>query len=708
MKRVLLPLATAALLAVGCSDKQNEMNNPLLAEWTLPYGAVPFDQIKNSDYIPALKEAIRMHDAEIDAIANSSESPTFANTIEAYEASGRMLDRVEGIFFNLVECMADDEMMALSEEFQNLASEHSNNVSLNEGLFHRIEQVWEEQEKYNLTPEQQRLLKKIRNGFVRSGALLEGEAREEFRKVSTELDSLTLAFGQNTLKATNAFRLNLTDSADVAGIPEFVLQGMKEDAEKDGNQGWTVTLKAPSYGPFMTYADRRDLREKVYKAYNTRAVGGEFDNTSNIVKITSLRLRLAQLLGYKNFAAYQLENKMAHNVQTVDDFLAKLHKAYIGAAEKDVRDVENYARQQLKDPGFCIQPWDFSYWNEKLKTERYAVNDELLKPYFPIEAVKKGVFGLANRLYGLTFTPNEELPKYHPEVVIYEVRDAEGKFMGLFYADFFPRATKRGGAWMTEFKGQWTEPDGTDSRPLISICTNFTKPTSDKPSLLTFDEVETFLHEFGHSLHGLLTQCHYSALSGTNVAHDFVELFSQFNENFGTQKEFLDTFAAHYETDEKIPQEYIDRIRKAQNYLAAYYCVRQLSFGMLDMNYHTITEPIRVENDDTIKTILDFEHTSNIPTQVLPAVDGCAMCTSFTHLFSGGYAAGYYGYKWSEVLDADAFSVFQQEGIFNPEPARRFKKMLQSGDTVDPAALYREFRSGDYTLDAIMKRDGIR
>ncbi len=694
-------------MTTGCSEKQNEMNNPLLAEWTLPYSAVPFDRIKNSDYIPALKEAIRMHDAEIDAITDNPDAPTFANTVEAYEASGRMLDRVESIFFNLVECMADDEMMALSEEFQNLASDHSNNVSLNEKLFRRIQTVWEEQDKYSLSLEQQRLLKKIRDGFVRNGALLEGDAREEFRKVSTELDSLTLAFGQNTLKATNAFRLNLTDSADVAGIPEFALQAMKEDAEKDGQQGWTVTLKAPSYGPFMTYADRRDLREKVYKAYNTRAVGGEFDNSANIVRITALRLRLAQLLGYKNFAEYQLENKMAHNVRTVDDFLAKLHQAYIGAAEKDVRDVENYARQQLGDPAFRIQPWDFSYWNEKLKTERYAVNDELLKPYFPLEAVKEGVFGLANRLYGLTFTPNDQLPKYHPEVVIYEVRDAEDKFMGLFYADFFPRATKRGGAWMTEFKAQWTEPDGTDSRPLISICTNFTKPTSDKPSLLTFDEVETFLHEFGHSLHGLLTRCHYASLSGTNVAHDFVELFSQFNENFGTEKEFLDTFAAHYQTGEKIPQEYIDRIRNSRNYLAAYYCIRQLSFGMLDMNWHTITEPIRVDDGDTVSTVVRFEHTSNIPTRVLPAVDGCAMCTGFTHLFSGGYAAGYYGYKWSEVLDADAFSVFQKEGIFNPEPARRFKKMLQSGDTVDPADLYREFRGGDYTLDAIMRRDGI-
>ena len=716
-------LATTGIFT-NCNNNNSNMENPFFVESTLPHGAFPFDQLSIEHYEPALLEAIKQHDAEIDAIINNPEDADFENTIAALDKSGKMLNRVASIFYNLMECDGTDDMLDLSVKLQPVMSEHSLKISLNEDLFKRVQSVWEKYKDNQdaLSVEQFRLLKDTYDGYMKSGATLQGEKRERWREISNELDSLTLVYGQNVQKATAAWTYDLNPETDLEGLPGFVTEDLKANNYK-------LTLLAPSYGPFMKYSSRRDLREMLYKAYNTRCVGGEFDNTENIRKIATLRQERAELLGFETFADYAIEDKMAHTPDAVYNLLYTLLDAYKAPADKEVKEVEDYAIKYEKDHGKGVlegglKPWDFSYYSELLKTEKYDFNDALIKPYFSLDKVKDGVFGLATRLYGITFRPID-VPVYNPAAECFEVLDNDGSYLGLLYTDFMPRETKRPGAWMTEFKGQWIETaeDGkeTDSRPHVQIVMSFSKPIGNPgdenyiPALLTYDEVSTFLHEFGHSLHGLLTKCRYASQSGTSVKHDFVELPSQFNENFLRNREFLDTFAANYETGENIPQELIDRLQNAQNYHAAYACVRQLSFGLLDMAFHTLgiasktqARSAEIKADyPQLQNVEQFEKDAMAPTQVLPTVDGTMMCTSFTHIFSGGYAAGYYGYKWAEVLDADAFAVFEKEGIFNQETAKRFRKILESGDTVDPSELYREFKGSDPSVEALMRRDGI-
>ena len=724
-------LAAAALASTltltGCQNNQDNMENPFLCESTLEYGAFPFDKIKIEHYKPAFEAGIKEHNEEINAIVVNRAMPTFENTIEALDRSGRLLDRVAGVFYNLVECDGTDEMLALSEEIQPMMSQHSLDISLNELLFQRVETVWnfyqDPEHKAELTEAQYRLLRSNYESYLKNGATLKGEARERWRKVSSDLDSLTLAYGQNVQKATGSWSYQLDPEKDLEGLPDFVTEALKEN-------GYKLTLLAPSYRPFITYSSRRDLREMLYKAYNTRCVGGEFDNTENIRKIANLRQERADLLGYKSFADLRLTDKMAKNPETVNNLLNQLLNAYKEPAKADVREVAELAKA---DGISELMPWDFSYYSEKLKTQKYSINDAQIKPFFALDKVREGIFALAHRLYGISFN-KIDVPVYNPEAECFQVSDADGSHLGLLYTDFFPRETKRPGAWMTEFKGQWLDKvedkEGNvtmvDSRPLIQIVMSFSKPIGKPgdadyvPSLLTYDEAETFLHEFGHAMHGMLTKCQYASQSGTNVTHDFVELPSQFNENFLGKKEFLDTFAADYRTGEQIPQELIDRMHDAQNFQAGYLCLRQLSFGMLDMNFHSLgrnekNNMVNAANSDNTPAerfpeLLDiekFETEAMAPTQLLPRVEGTMMATSFTHIFSGGYAAGYYGYKWAEVLDADAFAVFEKEGLNNPETAKRWRHLIESGDTVDPAELYRQFKGADPSIDALMRRDGI-
>ena len=587
-------------------------------------------------------------------------------------------------------------MQQIAQRVQPKLTELSNDISLNPELFARVKQVYEHPGR--LRKEDRKLLEDTYQSFARSGAALSDADKELYRKYTSELSGLTLRFGQNALAATNAFTLNITDPKVVAELPAFVREGMAAEAKARGEKGWTVTLQHPSYLPFMTYSSNRELKEKLWKASNSRALGGEFDNTEIVKKIANTRLKIANLLGYKCYADYVLERRMAENTKTVNDFLAELLAATKSYADADYRTVSDYAATL----GFKgqLMPWDWSYYTEKYKDEKYALNDELVKPYLKLENVKKGVFMLANKLYGLNFTPDDKIEVYHPDVTAYDVTDADGRFMAVLYLDFFPRESKRSGAWMTEFRGTKIE-DGKEIRPLVSLVMNFTKPTETAPSLLTFDELETFLHEFGHALHGMLGEGKYESQTGTNVYRDFVELPSQLMENWATEKEFLDLWAVHYETGEPMPAEIVDRIVAAQNYLAAYANVRQLSFGMTDMAWHTLTEPF--EGD-----VEQFEAVSMAPTQVLPVVSGTAMAPAFGHIFSGGYAAGYYGYKWAEVLEADAFSLFKEKGIFNREAASSFREnVLAKGGTEHPMELYVRFRGHKPETRALIEKMGL-
>ncbi|WP_337757344.1 M3 family metallopeptidase, partial [Alistipes sp.] len=573
-------------MAAGCADNsvpkaqlpELDLSNPLLAAWNTPHETPPFSEIELADYEPAFDAAIACSRAEIDAIVNNPKKPTFGNTIVALERQGELLNRIAGLFFNLLEADTSDEMQEIAQRVQPKLTELSNDISLNPELFARVKQVYEHPGR--LRKEDKKLLEDTYQSFARNGAALSDADKELYRKYTSELSGLTLQFGQNALAATNAFTLNITDPKVVAELPAFVKEGMAAEAKARGEKGWTVTLQHPSYLPFMTYSSNRELKEKLWKASNSRALGGEFDNTQIVKKIANTRLKIANLLGYKCYADYVLERRMAENTKTVNDFLAELLAETKSYADADYRTVSDYAASL----GFKgqLMPWDWSYYTEKYKDEKYALNDELVKPYLKLENVKKGVFMLANKLYGLNFTPNDKVAVYHPDVTAYDVTDADGRFMAVLYLDFFPRESKRSGAWMTEFRGTKTE-DGAETRPLVSLVMNFTKPTETAPSLLTFDELETFLHEFGHALHGMLGEGEYESQTGTNVYRDFVELPSQLMENWATEKEFLDLWAVHYETGEPIPAEIVDRIVAAQNYLAAYGNVRQLSFGMTDM-----------------------------------------------------------------------------------------------------------------------------
>ncbi len=689
-----------ALTTLAACQSPEERVNPLLADWNTPYATPPFDQITVEDYAPAFDAAIAEARAEIDAIVADTAAPTFANTIEALERAGSKLSRIEYIFFNILEADAGDRMQEVSLEVQPKLTEYGNDVSLNPELFARVKAVYDNRDQLQLTTEQAMLLEKTYKSFLRDGAGLGDEDKARYRELTSELSQLTLKFGQNVLAATNAFTVNITDESVVAELPDFVKEGMAADAKARGEEGWTVTLQAPSYGPFMTYSSNRELKEQLWRAYNSRCLtDGENDNREVVKRIAALRLQIANLLGYETYADYVLEERMAESADNVNTFLAQLLDATKPYADKDYRTINEYAKSQGLEGD--VMPWDFGYYSEKYKNEKYALSDEMVKPYLQLENVKKGVFLLATKLYGLEFKENKQIPVYHKDVTAYEVYDASGKMMAVLYLDFFPRETKRGGAWMTEFRPASIDAEGNEIRPLISLVMNFTKPTDKTPSLLTFDEFNTFLHEFGHSLHGMLGEGTYASITGTSVYRDFVELPSQLMENWATEKEYLDLWAVNYQTGEKMPEELIRKIVDSKNYLAAYYNVRQLSFGMTDMAWHSLKTPY--EGD-----VETFEKTSMEPTQVVPAVDGTGMATSFTHIFSGGYAAGYYGYKWAEVLDADAFSLFKEKGIFNTEVSSSFREnVLSKGGSEHPMTLYVRFRGHKPDMQALIDRMGL-
>lgn len=686
-----------------CLMNMIQAQNPFFEKYTTPHGVIPFDKIKTGDYAPAIHEGIRRQNAEIDAIIDNPEAPTFANTILAYEKSGEMLHRVNTVFGNLLSAETNDDLQELAKEIMPLMSEHENNISLNEKLFERIKTVHARQSDEQLNPEQTKLLEDIYTGFVRNGANLQGEAKEKYRALCTELSLLTLQFGENNLKETNDYKLVITDEAQLSGLPESAIDAATETAKEKGVEGWVFTLQAPSFSPFMTYADNRDLRHELYMAYNTKCTHDNAYNNLDIVKrIVNVHMEIAQLLGYDNFAEYNLQERMAQNSDAVYQLLNQLLDAYMPTARQEYAEVQALARQEQGED-FVLMPWDWAYYSHKLKDRKFSIDDEMLRPYFELSKVKEGVFGLATKLYGITFKKNLEIPVYHKDVDAYEVFDKDGKFLAVFYTDFHPRAGKRSGAWMTSYKGQWIdESTGENSRPHISIVMNFTKPTQDKPALLTFGEVETFLHEFGHSLHGMFANSTYESLSGTNVYWDFVELPSQFMENFAIEKDFLHTFARHYETGELIPDELVQRIVDSSNFNAAYACLRQVSFGLLDMAWYTRNTPF--EGD-----VKAYEKKAWEKAQILPSVEETCMSTQFSHIFAGGYSAGYYSYKWAEVLDADAFSLFKEKGIFNPEVAASFREnILSKGGTEHPMTLYKRFRGQEPTIDALLIRNGIK
>lgn len=686
-------MATSLTLGASGADV-----NPLLVESTAPHGAPQFTQITNEHYKPAFEQAVREARADIAAIVGNAQAPTFANTIEALEFSGRRLDRISNIFFNLNEAHTNDTMQALALELSPMLTEFSNDVSLDPKLFARVKAVYDRRESLGLNAEQRRLLEKTYKGFARSGAALSDGDKKIYRELTARLSELSLQFNQNSLAATNAFTLHVTDPAVVGELPDFVREGMAAEAKERGLDGWVVTLQIPSMVPFMTYSSNRALKEKLWRAYNTRCVGGEFDNSAIVEEIADKRLQLAGLLGYETYADYVLEERMAESSPTVNAFLAELLDRAVEAARRDVETVAGYARAQGFDAE--LMPWDFGYYSEKLKHERYELSEELTKPYFQLENVRRGMFELANRLYGITLRENPEIPVYHPDVKAYEVFDADGSFLAVLYMDFFPRASKRGGAWMTEFRQQGVE-NGVETRPLISVVYNFTKPTDSLPSLLTFDEVTTMLHEFGHALHGIFAAGTYPSLTGTAVYRDFVELPSQIMENWAYEKEFLDLFAVDYRTGEKMPAELIRRILDAKNYLAAYSHIRQVAYGFCDMAWHSISEPVKMP-------VVDFEKKAIARAQVLPYVDGQCTSTSFGHIFSGGYAAGYYSYKWAEVLEADAFSLFKEKGIFDRETAASFREnILSKGGSEHPMKLYVRFRGHKPDTQALFDKMGI-
>ncbi len=687
-------LAAALILTASC-----KMENPLLTESPLPYGAPQFDKIKTEHYMPAFKEGIARAKAEIDAIVANPDEPDFANTIEALEFSGETLNNVSSIFYNLLEADATPELQAIAEEISPMMTEYSMYVSLNEGLFERIRSVWDRRDSLGLEPDQLRLLDETYKSFARNGANLSPEDKQTYSKYQEELSLLSLKFNNNALASTNAYKLNLTDEEQLEGLPQYVRDMGAATAKDSGQQGWTFDLSYPSYSAFMKYSARPELRKQMYMAYNSIAFGGEYDNSEICLKIADLRLKTAQLLGYETYADYVVEDRMAENVENVYNLLDELLEPSLPAARKEVARIYDYARENGYGES-AIQPWDFSYWSEKYKASRFSLSDEQLKPYFRLESCIDAVFGLATRLYGLQFTLRDDIPGYHKDVKVYDVCDADGRHLALFYADFFPRATKRNGAWMTSFRGQSIR-DGVERRPLVSIVTNFSKPTADAPSLLTHYELTTFLHEFGHSLQGMMAEGRYPSQTGTSVAWDFVELPSQIMENWAYEPEYLKPFAKHYETGEEIPDELIEKISESKNYNVAYAQVRQLQFGFLDMAWHDTDKPLE-------GSASEIEKKATAPVLVLPDAEGTCMSTSFSHIFSGGYSAGYYSYKWAEVLAADAWSLFKEKGIFSKEVATSFREnILSKGDTEPAAVLYRKFRGHDPEPEALLRAQGI-
>ena len=689
-----------------CENKAETQQriNPFFQDYATPHDTVPFGRIRTEDYEEAFLEGIRRDDEEIAKIVASKDEPTFENTIirtdeEKGEHYYDLLDRVSNVFSCMLSAETNDELDALAQKMSPLLTQHANDVRLNRGLFERVKYVYEHHRP--LTPEEQMLLDNSYDGFVRSGALLSEEGKQHLRQLTEEAGMLSLQFSQNLLKENKAFTLHLTDEAQLDGLPETARSVAAQAAREEGKEGWLFTLDAPSYSPFMTYSTQRDLRRQMYMARNTMCTHDNKENNLAVCqRLVNLRREIAQLLGYDTYADYVLKHRMASTVANVYKLLDDLLEAYRPTAEREVDDIARMARE-LEGPDFTVEPWDFSFYSHKLKMQRYDLDAEMLRPYFELKNVIRGVFGLATRLYGITFKENTDIPVYHPDVRTYEVYDRDGAFLAVLYADFFPRKGKQGGAWMTEFRGQWIDRKGNNVRPHVSLVMNFTKPTDEKPALLTLGEVETFLHEFGHSLHGMFANTRFESLSGTNVWWDFVELPSQFMENYAVERDFLRTFAFHYQTGEPMPDELIERINASRNFMAAYACLRQVSFGLLDMAYYTMHDKF----DADIRT---FEKQAWQRAMVTPQLADTCMTVQFSHIMAGGYAAGYYSYKWAEVLDADAFSVFKQNGIFDTATAQRFRDcILSKGGTEHPMTLYKRFRGQEPTIDALLKRNGI-
>ena len=663
-------------------------------------GAIPFDRITTGDYEPAILEGIKEHDAQVKAIAENEAEPTFENTIVALERSGATLNRVLGVFYPMLSANADDDLMEVSNRMAPILSEHFNSITLNGQLWKRVKYAHDHFDDTGHDEEDKMLMRETYNGFVRSGANLQGADRDRYRVLSKRLTELTLKFDQNALKETSQYELWLAED-DLDGLPESALDAAKQAAKEKGREdAWLVTLHAPSYGPFMKYSDRRDLREKLYLMYNRQCTSGEFCNLDVLRDIANTRLEMARLMGCETYAQYKLQHTMAESPDAVYGMLNQLRDAYLPVERREMKRLEDFA-SQLEGRPVTIKPWDYAYYSNKEKNSMFDINDELLRPYFELSQVTKGVFGFATRMYGLRFVPNHDAQVFHPEVEVYDVTDGDGRAVGMLYVDFFPRATKQSGAWMTSFREQYIDANGNDVRPLVTLTMNFTRPTPTKPSLLTVREVETFMHEFGHALHQLLTRCKYQSLSGTNVYRDFVEVPSQFNENYVYEREFLDSFARHYQTGEPVPQRLIDRLLASSQYGAAYACVRQLGFGYIDMAWHSITQPYTGSD-------FEFENNAVKDVQAFDPVEGCIMSPHFTHIFSGGYAAGYYGYKWAEMIECDAFDKFKEDGIFNRDTARSWvENVLSRGGTESPMVLYKKFRGREPRIDAMMRRDGL-
>ena len=674
--------------------------NPFKQQPHTPHSTLPFSQFTPKAIEEAIAEGIEEENHQINSLTGNVDTPTFSNTIEVMERGGRLLAKASCVLSNLLSAETSDELDEVAERVTPLMANHANDYYQNADLFKRVKAVKESKEQ--LTTEQQTVLDNYFRSFSDSGSLLSDADKDEFRKISVEESQLSLQFSQNKLKDLNAYTLHVTDRQRLEGLPESVMQTAAEEAATRGKEGWVFTLHAPSYRPFLTYCRDRALRHDIYMAYNTLCChGNDNDNTEICRRLVNLRLRQAQLLGYACYADHVLEDRMAENTRQVYDLLHQLLQAYKPRAEKELEAVRKEAKHDMGED-FDLQPWDLSYYSNKLKERLFHINSEMPRPYFQLEKVQEGVFGLAHRLYGITLVRNADIPVYHPDVVAYDVKDSDGSYLGVLYCDFFPRKSKKAGAWMTNYQEQEIDAaTGEDIRPHVSLVMNFSRPTSDKPSLLTLDEVETFLHEFGHSLHSLLTRCHYPSVSGTNVKWDFVELPSQFMENYATNAEFLHTFATHYESGAPIPDELVKKIQDSRNFHAGLNCLPQVEYGLLDMALHTITRPL--EGD-----IADFERQARSAAHLMPFTEGTCMTTQFSHIMAGGYSAGYYSYKWAEVLDADAFEQFQQSGIFNTDTARRFRdNILAKGGTEHPMTLYKRFRGGKPTIDALLRRNGI-
>ena len=678
----------------------SERKNPFFEPYNTPHDTVPFDRIRLEDYEEAFMEGIRRDNEQIEKTINNPEKPTFDNTIintEEDEGYYDLLSRVSTVFFNMLSAETNDEMDALAQKIQPILTQHSNDVRLNPRLFERIRQVHLHHRK--LTPEEKQLLDNCYEGFVRSGALLDEAGKERLRQLTEEASMLSLQFSQNLLKENKAFQLHITDEAQLDGLPDTAREAAALAAKEQEKQGWVFTLDMPSYSPFMTYSTQRELRKQMYMARNTECTHDNSENNLDICKrLINLRREIAQMLGYKTYADYVLKRRMASKSRNVYRLLDDLIEAYKPTALQEKAELLKIANKDIEK----VYPWDAGFYSHKLQMKKFNLDQEMLRPYFELSKVIDGVFGLANRLYGITFKENKDIPVYHPDVKAYEVFDKDGSYLAVFYADFHPRKGKQGGAWMTEYQGQYIDRKGENVRPHVSVVMNLTKPTEDKPALLTLGEVETFLHEFGHSLHGMFANTRFESLSGTNVWWDFVELPSQFMENFAIEKEFLRTFAFHYKTGEPLPDELIQRIVKSRNFMAATACLRQVSFGLLDMAYYT-------KKDEFTDDIITFEKQAWKKAIIGEQLKDTCMTVQFSHIMAGGYAAGYYSYKWAEVLDADAFSVFKRNGIFDQKTAQSFRdNILSKGGTEHPMELYKRFRGGEPTIDALLKRNGIK